>query len=99
VKVCISRGSSERAGTRYWAVDELGILRDPSALPAVLALFNDREPEVAVNAFRAASATLQQHPRLRGAVVRALEAQVRSREVVRSEALATIAEIQASHRV
>jgi hypothetical protein len=57
-EICISRCSSERAGTRYWAVDELGILRDPSALPAVLALFNDREPQVAVNAFRAASMTL-----------------------------------------
>jgi hypothetical protein len=65
-------------------------------LPVVLSMFDDRECDIAVEAFKAASMTLQQHPRLRGAVVRALQHQARTREPLRDQALDTISDIQVS---
>jgi HEAT repeat protein len=35
-----------RAGTRRWAIDELGVLRDRAALPELLAALDDPEPIV-----------------------------------------------------
>lgn len=40
-RVCIECMSSQRAGTRMWAADELGTLREPMGLPALLAALDD----------------------------------------------------------
>jgi hypothetical protein len=94
VAICVSRCTSERAGTRYWAADELGVLRDPSAMPTLLAMFEDRHADVALAAFRAASMMLYGHQRLRPRVIAALRAAGRERPVVRDAAQSCIEEIQ-----
>jgi hypothetical protein len=77
--ICVSRCTSERAGTRYWAVDELGVLRDPSALPTVLEMFGDRDVGVAQAALRAAAMTIQVHGEERTRVIAAMRAIARDR--------------------
>jgi hypothetical protein len=74
--ICVERTRSRRAGTRYWAVDELGYLREPKALPAVLARFEDTRVEVAELAFRAALMIAPEDPR----IVPALEKAARRRD-------------------
>lgn len=94
VSICIARCSSERVGTRYWAVDELGVLRDAIAMPTVLRMFDDRDPEVAVVAFRAAAMMLQGRPDLRAGVVNSLRRHAQRRAALRDDALEVIREIQ-----
>jgi hypothetical protein len=85
------RCSSDRAGTRYWAVDELGVLHDPTAMPAILRLFDDCERNVAINAFRAAAMIVEREPSLRAQVIAALRAK---RSLFREEAESCVRDIQ-----
>ena len=92
-QICVSRATSDRVGTRYWAIAELGTLRDPTALPVILERFFD-EREVAVEAFQAASMMLQTHPNLRPHVMSALRRVGERRADLRSDAAHCIASIQ-----
>jgi hypothetical protein len=40
-RVCVECMRSERAGTRMWAADELGMLREPIGFPALIAALDD----------------------------------------------------------
>jgi hypothetical protein len=98
VSICASRCASQRAGTRYWAVQELGILRRPSGLPAVLALFDDREHEIAEAAMQAATMIAGEHRALGPRVVAALGGTAAGRPELRERARGHIEEIQRSEQ-
>lgn len=85
-KICLSRCKSERSGTRLWAVDQLAVLRDRKALPAILRMFDDRDSDVVDTACRAASMTTQEHADLRPRVVTALHALQKRKPRLRAEA-------------
>jgi hypothetical protein len=84
-EICLSRCSSPRPGTRYWAVDELGVIRDPAAVPALVELLEDPEPEIAVVACRALLMIGQTHPEIRDAAGDALRAAAERRPEVAEE--------------
>ena len=92
--ICVARCSSDRAGTRYWAVDELGVLRDPNAIPTILSLFEDRERDIAILAFRSAGMVLQRQPELRATVIKALRLLAQQRKELRELAEDCIRDIQ-----
>jgi hypothetical protein len=58
----------DRAGTRRWVVRELGILRQLSSLPVLLARLQDEHPEVAEEALLSAQMLGQVHPEARETV-------------------------------
>jgi len=91
--ICASRCTSDRAGARYWAVQELGVLREPATLPTILAMFDDGF-EIAREAFGSAGMLLQQHEDLRPRVIAALRRARELRPDLRQEASETIATIQ-----
>jgi hypothetical protein len=93
-EICGERCASERAGTRYWAVQELGVLREPSAMSTILNMFEDREREVALVAFSSAAMVLQWHPELRATATKALRTIAQQRKEVRDEAQDCIRDIQ-----
>ena len=93
-EACVARCSSERAGTRYWAVDELGVLRDPATLPTILQVFDDHEHDVAVAAFRSSAMLVGREPGLRARVIRELRGAGRRRSSLRAEAEAALREIR-----
>lgn len=77
-RLCIECMRSERAGTRMWAADELGILREPVGLPAVLAALDDPQPHdparatVTGNVCVAISMVCRAHPSLAPDAIAAL---------------------------
>jgi hypothetical protein len=90
----VTRCSSERAGTRYWAVDELGVLRDPTAMPTILRRFDDRERDIATAAFRAAAMIVEREPNLRAQVIKTLRDVGLKRTLLRDDAESCVHEIQ-----
>jgi len=91
--ICVARCASERAGTRYWALHQLGILREAAALADVLARFDDPVPDVAAAAFRAAAMCVQDHPGQAGAVAAALRVVAARRPELAGAALDHLAEV------
>lgn len=49
-EMCVEATKSKRAGTRLWATTELGVLRDPVTLPALVARLSDVEARVRAQA-------------------------------------------------
>lgn len=83
-EICVSRCSSERAGTRLWALSELGILREHSTLPVVLAAFEDRELLVAETACNSAFMIGDAHGTTHDEIVPALRQIAKTREALRT---------------
>lgn len=84
-EICLSRCNSPRPGTRYWAVDELGVIRDPASVPALVELLDDPESGVAVVACRALLMIGQTHPEIRDAAADALRSAAERRPEVAEE--------------
>jgi hypothetical protein len=69
---CIEAAASPQPGARLWAVTELGVLRDRSALVTLLRALSDSAVEVRGVACRSLSMLMQKHPDLRDEVVAAI---------------------------
>lgn len=54
---CVTALRSHRPGTRFWAADELGVLRDAAAIPTLEVATRDEFPEVRNRATEALEAT------------------------------------------
>jgi hypothetical protein len=69
---CVEAAASLQPGSRLWAVDELGLLRDRRGLPALLAALRDSAAEVRRAGCRSLSMLTRDHPDLRSEIVAAL---------------------------
>ncbi len=61
-EICVEKATSDRPGTRLWAVSQLAILRDPAAVGAIRAGLSDSEADVRLESIHAVSMLAQQHP-------------------------------------
>lgn len=71
--VCLQMATADAPGARFWAIDELGILRDRRALPTLLAALGDPTDGVRANAFTALTLLCQEHPDCRAAIQNEIE--------------------------
>lgn len=94
-RACVDGSRSDRAGTRFWATDELGILRDVATLDTMIALLDDPEPEVSRQACSSLVMLVQHHPELIQRVAGELHALSERRADVREDALRRLADIAA----
>lgn len=92
-RACADRCRSERAGTRYWATAELGVLRDPETIDTLVELLADIEPEVSREACSSLVMLVQRHPRLATRVAAELRALAIRRPDVREHALRSLARL------
>lgn len=95
-RVCSDAARSDRAGARYWATAELGILRDASTLDTLIAGLDDPESEVAHEACKSLMMLVQDHPTLAGRVASALRVVAEGRADLRDGALRELAELERS---
>ncbi len=73
-QVCITQLESGPAGARLWALDQLGVLRDPKSLEAILARLTDEQAEVREFARQAAVMLCDGEAELAATAIKALEA-------------------------
>jgi HEAT repeat protein len=79
-RVCVECLRSERAGTRMWAANELGILREPMGLPGLIAALDDPQAydplrdTVLGHVTMAIAMLCRAHPRLAPDAIAALRA-------------------------
>ena len=73
-QVCITQLQSGPAGARLWALDQLGVLRDPKSLEAILARLTDEQAEVREFARQAAVMLCDGEAELAATAIKALEA-------------------------
>ena len=72
-QVCITQLQSGPAGARLWALDQLGVLRDPKSLEAILARLTDEQAEVREFARQAAVMLCDGEAGLAATAIKALE--------------------------
>jgi hypothetical protein len=94
VSVCMSRAASPRAGTRFWAVDELGVLRSPAALPVLIERLEDDVLDVAEAACRGCFMVTQEHSEETARVIAALAGVALKRPELRDAAEEAIHDVR-----
>jgi hypothetical protein len=70
---CIQIATASQPGARLWSLDELGILRDPRALPIVIGALDDVADEVRTVACRSLAMICQRDATSRAVAIQALK--------------------------
>ena len=71
--VCLKMAQSPHNGARLWAIDELGILRNPDSVPTLLQALRDSMDRVREQAVSSLKMLCYEHPDIQTEVIQALQ--------------------------
>jgi hypothetical protein len=71
--ICMQMAQAPQRGARLWSIDELGILRDPRAVPTLINALDDAADQVRAAACRSLEMVCQQHIASRPIALQALQ--------------------------